>query len=417
MGSMHTGLECHPERFEELGRFYAERATGGVGLIVTGGFAPNFAGRMKDEPGTFERADQIADHRKVTSAVHATGGRILLQILHAGRYGYHGAIVAPSAIQSPINRHTPKALTSEEIEETITRLTASFSGLLNAPPPARCRSSGCASSSKTTSRALDTRNWRKFMRGLKERVAIVTGAAGGIGQSICKRFVEEGMKLVAADVNAAALEELAKSLVAAGGEVLPLAFDITRYQDVEGAVAKAVAHFGKIDVLVNNAGWDIAKLFIETEPDLWDKIIAINLKGPLNLHKAVLPHLIAGGGGKVINIASDAGRVGSSGESVYAACKGGLIAFSKTVARECARDNVRVNVVCPGPTDTALLRSFVGEGEYGQKIYDKLQKAIPLKRLGQPDDIPGMIAFFASSDADFITGQVISVSGGLTMHG
>lgn len=255
------------------------------------------------------------------------------------------------------------------------------------------------------------------MRGLKERVAIVTGAAGGIGQSICKRFVEEGMKLVAADVNAAALEELAKSLVAAGGEVLPLAFDITRYQDVEGAVAKAVAHFGKIDVLVNNAGWDIAKLFIETEPDLWDKIIAINLKGPLNLHKAVLPHLIAGGGGKVINIASDAGRVGSSGESVYAACKGGLIAFSKTVARECARDNVRVNVVCPGPTDTALLRSFVGEGEYGQKIYDKLQKAIPLKRLGQPDDIPGMIAFFASSDADFITGQVISVSGGLTMHG
>lgn len=255
------------------------------------------------------------------------------------------------------------------------------------------------------------------MRGLKKRVAIVTGAAGGIGRAICERFVDEGVKLVVADIDEKGLNAFADHLRGRGGDVLPLAFDISRFEDVAGAGAQAVEHFGKIDILVNNAGWDIAKPFLETEPELWDKIIAINLRGPLNLHKAVLPHLIAGGGGKVINIASDAGRVGSSGESVYSACKGGLIAFSKTVARECARDNVRVNVVCPGPTDTALLRSFVGEGEYGQKIYDKLQKAIPLKRLGQPDDIPGMIAFFASSDADFITGQVISVSGGLTMHG
>lgn len=255
------------------------------------------------------------------------------------------------------------------------------------------------------------------MRGLKERVAIVTGAAGGIGRAICERFVDEGVKLVAADVNEASLKEFAEQLRARGGDVLALAFDITRFDDVGAAVEKAASHFGKIDILVNNAGWDIAKPFLDTEPDLWDKIISINLRGPLNLHKAVLPHMIAAGGGKVINIASDAGRVGSSGESVYSACKGGLISFSKTVAREYARNNVRINVVCPGPTDTALLRSFVGEGEYGQKIYDKLQKAIPLKRLGQPDDIPGMIAFFASADADFITGQVISVSGGLTMHG
>lgn len=255
------------------------------------------------------------------------------------------------------------------------------------------------------------------MRGLKGRVAIITGAAGGIGQAICERFVDEGVKLVAADLDEERLSELADRLRARGGDVLPFAFDITQPEAVSDAVARAVAEFSKVDILVNNAGWDIAKPFLETEPDLWDKIISINLRGPLNLHKAVLPHLISTGGGKVINIASDAGRVGSSGESVYAACKGGLIAFSKTIARECARDNIRVNVVCPGPTDTALLRSFVGEGEFGQKIYDKLQKAIPLKRLGQPEDLPGMIAFFASSDADFITGQVVSVSGGLTMHG
>lgn len=255
------------------------------------------------------------------------------------------------------------------------------------------------------------------MRGLEGRVALVTGAAGGIGRAICERFVDEGIKLVAADVNEAALNDVAGQLRARGGDVLPVAFDITRFDDVTAAVKHAAEKFGKIDILVNNAGWDVAKPFLETEPDLWDKIIAINLRGPLNLHKAVLPHLIAGGEGRVINIASDAGRVGSSGESVYSACKGGIIAFSKTIARECARDGVRVNVVCPGPTDTALLRSFVGEGEYGQKIYDKLQKAIPLKRLGHPDDLPGVIAFLASSDANFITGQVISVSGGLTMHG
>lgn len=255
------------------------------------------------------------------------------------------------------------------------------------------------------------------MKDLKDRVAIVTGAAGGIGRAICERFVDEGLKLVAADINEAGLGEFTEQLRGRGGDVLPLAFDITHYEDVVQAVGKAAQHFGKIDILVNNAGWDVAKPFLETEPDLWDKIISINLRGPLNLHKAVLPHLIAAGGGKVINIASDAGRVGSSGESVYSACKGGVIAFSKTIARECARNNVRVNVVCPGPTDTALLRSFAGEGDYGQKIYDGLKKAIPLKRLGQPEDIPGLIAFFASSDADFITGQVISVSGGLTMHG
>ena len=255
------------------------------------------------------------------------------------------------------------------------------------------------------------------MRGLTGRVAIVTGAAGGIGRAICRRFLDEEASIIALDVNAEALKQLATDLGADETRLLCLAADIADYAGVKEAVERGVAKFGKLDILVNNAGWDIAKPFLQTEPDLWDKIIAINLRGPLNLHKTALPHLIAAGGGKVVNIASDAGRVGSSGEAVYSACKGGIIAFSKTIARECARDNVRVNVVCPGPTDTALLRSFAGDGEYGQKIYDSLKRAIPLKRLGQPDDMPGLIAFLASDDANFMTGQVISVSGGLTMNG
>ena len=213
------------------------------------------------------------------------------------------------------------------------------------------------------------------------------------------------------------MKELATNLGVDESRLLSVAVDITDYQHAQEAIDRGVAKFGRLDILVNNAGWDIAKPFLQTEPDLWDKIIAVNLRGPLNLHKAVLFHLIAAGGGKVVNVASDAGRVGSSGESVYSACKGGLIAFSKTIARECARDNIKINVVCPGPTDTALLRSFVGDGEYGQKIYEGLKRAIPLKRLGQPDDLPGLIAFLSSDDANFITGQVISVSGGLTMSG
>lgn len=255
------------------------------------------------------------------------------------------------------------------------------------------------------------------MRGLVDKVVLVTGAAGGIGRALVRRFCEEGSRVVGLDRDADGLHELSRQLEEYSGRLFAAPLDITDYGAVKSTVKELCGEHGRIDVLVNNAGWDVAAQFVDTAPEFWDKVIAINLKGPLNLQHAVLPFMIEAGGGRIISIASDAGRVGSSGESVYSACKGGIIAFSKTLARETARQNIRVNAVCPGPTDTALLRSFVGEGEYGQKIYDGLKRAIPLKRLGQPDDIPGIVAFLASDDAEFITGQVISVSGGLTMHG
>ena len=255
------------------------------------------------------------------------------------------------------------------------------------------------------------------MRGLKDKVVVITGAAGGIGKSLCRRFCEEGSHVVGLDLNQEGLNQLAEQLKEYSSKLTLRTLDITDYAAVVSVIKSVHQELGRIDALVNNAGWDVAMQFVETTPEFWDKVIAINLRGPLNLQHAVVPLMIEAGGGKIINIASDAGRVGSSGESVYSACKGGIIAFSKTLARETARYDVRVNVVCPGPTYTPLLRSFTGEGEYCQKIYDGLKRAIPLKRLGQPEDIPGMVAFLASDDANFITGQVISVSGGLTMHG
>lgn len=255
------------------------------------------------------------------------------------------------------------------------------------------------------------------MKGLKDKVVIVTGGAGGIGAQLCRRFAAEGAKVAVFDLNAEAGTRVAAELKQAGAGAASYAVDISKYQDVANAVARAEEELGPIDVLVNNAGWDHAARFLDTDPALWEKLIAINLVGPLNLQHTVVKGMAARGRGRVVNVASDAGRVGSSGESVYSACKGGIIAFSKTLARELARKQINVNVVCPGPTDTALFRDFAGEGESGDKLRGALAKAIPFGRLGQPEDVVGAICFLASDDAAFITGQVISVSGGLTMHG
>jgi 2-hydroxycyclohexanecarboxyl-CoA dehydrogenase len=235
---------------------------------------------------------------------------------------------------------------------------------------------------------------------------LVTGGGGAIGAAICRRFSKQ-MKVLVADKNREAAERVAREV---GGEAL--VFDICRYEEAKAALADR-----PVDVLVNNAGWDRFQNFVDTDPKEWEALIDINLRGPLNMHHLVLPQMLARAAGRIINISSDAARVGSSGESVYAACKGGMISFSKTLAREVARKGITVNVVCPGPTDTPILRGFLGEGEAGKKVYDALVRAIPMKRVGQPDDIPGIVAFLASDEAGFITGQVISVSGGLTMAG
>ena len=255
------------------------------------------------------------------------------------------------------------------------------------------------------------------MRGLDGKAAIVTGGGGGIGGAICRRLADAGTRVGVFDLDAAAAERTVSALVSHGAEAKAYQVDITDHVAVTRAVAQFEADIGPTDILVNNAGWDKFAYFLATDPDLWRKILAINLEGPLNLHHAVLKGMQSRRSGRVVNIASDAGRVGSSMEAVYSSAKGGIIAFTKTMAREMARAGVTLNVVCPGPTETPLLQALTGAGEQGAKVSEGLKRAIPLGRLGQPDDIAGIVAFLVSDEAAYITGQVISASGGLTMHG
>ncbi len=255
------------------------------------------------------------------------------------------------------------------------------------------------------------------MRTFEGKTVVVTGGGGGIGGATCRRFAGEGAQVAVFDMNLAAAEKVADGIRAAGGVAQAFQCNITDRAEVDAAVAAAEAALGPIDVLVNNAGWDVFKPFTKTVPAEWDKLIAINLTGALHMHHAVLPGMAARKRGRIVNIASDAARVGSSGEAVYAACKGGLVAFSKTIAREHARHGITVNVVCPGPTDTALFDDYKQGAGNPEKLMEAFTRSIPLGRIGQPDDLPGAIVFFASDAAGFITGQVLSVSGGLTMNG
>lgn len=242
------------------------------------------------------------------------------------------------------------------------------------------------------------------------RVALVTGGAGGIGRAICETLAAAGMRVAVADLSADLSGAVARDI-----DGFAVALDVTDPQAVIRAVGETRERLGPVEVCINCAGWDELKPFVDTDEAFTDRVLAINLEGPIRVTRGVLPAMLEAGWGRLINVASDAGRVGSSLEAVYSAAKGGLIAFTKTVAREAARRGVTANAICPGPTRTPLLDRIADAGGDAQRVIGAMERGIPMKRLGMPDDIAPAVAFLASDGAAFITGQTLSVSGGLTM--
>ena len=246
---------------------------------------------------------------------------------------------------------------------------------------------------------------------LKDKIAVVTGAASGIGRATAQALAEAGARVVVADIDRGKGEAAAAALRGQGHRADFIAVDMTDVASIDSFAAAVQAEIGAVDVLVNGAGWGRTAPFLEGTPEFWAQLIALNLVGPMTLAKALLPAMIERASGRIVNIASDAGRVGSLGETVYSAAKGGLIAFTKSLARETARYQISVNCVCPGPTDTPLMAAVP------DKVKEALTKAIPLRRLGQPEEVARAVVFFAGDGASYVTGQVLSVSGGLTMVG
>jgi 2-hydroxycyclohexanecarboxyl-CoA dehydrogenase len=244
------------------------------------------------------------------------------------------------------------------------------------------------------------------------KVALVTGAGRGIGRAIATTLAARGAAVALGDVNLASAEETERAIAAAGGRAATVGVDITVRDQVEAAVRTARERLGPIDVLVNNAGWERVEPFVQSREETWERILAINLRGPIQVTRAVLDEMIERKRGRICSIASDAGRVGSSGEAVYSAAKGGIIAFSKTLAREVARYGIGVNCVSPGPTDTPLTREVL---EAHPKFVAALEKLIPFGRLGRPEEIAAAVVFLVSDEASYITGQTLSVNGGLNM--
>lgn len=252
---------------------------------------------------------------------------------------------------------------------------------------------------------------------MNQRVVVVTGAGSGLGFAIAERVAGSGARVVVAEIDAGRGREAVERL---GGSAFSVECDVSDLNSVRAAVATTVERAGGIDALVNNAGFDLPGFFLQTDPGTWRSLIAVNLEGVLNCTYAVAPVLIERaaqtGYARIVNVASDAGRVGSSGEAVYSAAKGGVIAFSKSMARELARYGVTVNSVCPGPADTPMTAA-IRENEMGEKMFQKLMAATPLKRLVKPSEVAEAVAYFLSDEAAFTTGQTLSLSGGLTMSG
>jgi len=241
------------------------------------------------------------------------------------------------------------------------------------------------------------------------RLALVTGAGGGIGRAIVRHLSAAGYAVAACDLKQDAAADAIKDLTGPAGA---FAMDVSDSASVASAVAEVRRELGAISVLVNNAGIDKIEPFVDSTEDTWRAVVGVNYLGPVIVTRAVLDAMIEDGYGRIVNISSDAGRVGSSGEVVYSGTKGAVIAFGKALAREVARKGITVNTVCPGPTDTPLLQQVA---DASQKRFDALANAVPMKRIGTPDDIAPAVVFFAGDGAAYITGQTLSVSGGLTM--
>jgi 2-hydroxycyclohexanecarboxyl-CoA dehydrogenase len=246
---------------------------------------------------------------------------------------------------------------------------------------------------------------------LKDKIAVVTGAASGIGQATAEALAEEGARVIVADIDRDKGEAAAAAIRGKGGNAEFRHVDLTDEASITAFAETVQSKVGAVDILVNGAGWGQTQPFWDATAEFWEKVIALNFIGPMKLAKALLPRMMERGNGKIVNIASDAGRVGSLGETVYSGAKGGLIAFTKSLARETARYNINVNCVCPGPTETPLLFAVP------EKHLEAFKKAIPFRRFGKPSEIADAVVFFASDRASYITGQVLSVSGGLTMVG
>lgn len=246
---------------------------------------------------------------------------------------------------------------------------------------------------------------------VKGKNALVTGAASGIGRATAFKLARNGARVFCADIDRDGGARAEHEAKAEGLMIEYLALDLADGQSVDACAKEAMQRADRIDILVNAAGWDRIQPFVENTQEFMDRVIAINLMGPVRLTQALLPGMIAANAGKIVHVSSDAGRVGSMGETVYAAAKGGMIAFTKSLARETARFRINVNCVCPGPTDTPLFHA------QPDKLKDALTRAIPFRRIAKPDELADAILFFASPGSDYVTGQILSVSGGLTMVG